>query len=126
MGLQRSYGFGTLLATVFVRFFERLRLVPTQKGSCGPSWLHCLAQVATIRHIWDANDGAIQMRPVNPYPQRSFTLVEVMVTMALALVLMLGLFASSTMARRARIFTREREIAREAARSPLEQIISTA
>lgn len=54
-----------------------------------------------------------------------FTLIEVIVTVALTSVLLLGLFALLGASMAARNETRERDIAREAARATLEQVLAT-
>ncbi len=54
-----------------------------------------------------------------------FSLVEVVVTAAVVVTLILGLFSATAASSAARTYSRERDVAREAARSQLEQISAT-
>jgi Tfp pilus assembly protein PilV len=52
------------------------------------------------------------------------SLIEVVVTMTLVIVLTLGLYSAQSLSTSSRNFTRERDLAREAAQAKLEEILS--
>ncbi len=66
------------------------------------------------------------MRTATPrHPRRAFSLVEVIVTSGLVAVFMLGLVSLTSSSNMARDATRGSDLAREAARQQLEQVMAT-